>query len=347
MTTIRDVAQRANVSVGTVSRVLNDHPSVNPAIRRTVLETIDALRYQPNAIARSLSTARTRTLGLLLFDLRNAEIVSAVIAGADSVAHEHGYGLLVAGEAGDAAAEAQQVRSLLQRRIDGLLCAASTLRPVAGIVEPTGIPTVAFGGQQSIGSMPAVVLSFAAATDAAIAHLAALGHARIGVVSRAHELHAGAAAGLRAPDIERALRRRGLRANRNLLVRAASVAACARLVQELLADEERPTALFVNALYLVPPTIAGIRAAGLRIPTDISVIGYGDSDWAKIVEPPLNVIATDLIAHLQAATRLLIGLVEQTDDAQSTIEHCGQYIQRGSVGLAPHSRTEGTKRRRT
>lgn len=336
MTTIRDVARRAQVSIGTVSRVVNDHPSVSPAIRRAVQEAIDALQFQPNAIARTLRTAKTRTIGLLLSDLRNSEVAGTAIWGAEAVAREHGYALLVANAGRDTAAEAQHTRSLLERRVDGLLCPAAVLRTVHDLLRSAGVPAVTFGGRISGSQLPVAELSFAAATDEAVDHLVDLGHRRIGIVSRSPELHTGAAAGLRAPDIRRSLRRRGIEVDRDFELRVPSPVECIRMAHELFAREARPTALLVNALYLAPATIAGIRSAGLKVPRDVSVIAYGDADWAQIVEPPLNVIAADLAAHLQAATGLLIGLIEGKGDPRPGIEHHGRYIRRGSVGPLPN-----------
>jgi LacI family transcriptional regulator len=338
LTTIRDVAERAQVSVGTVSRVINDHPSVNPAIRRVVLEAIEELRFRPNVVARNLATARTRTLGLLLSDLRNSELAAAAISGAEAVAQEHGYALLVADTQRDAAVEAQHLRSLLDRRVDGLLCAPVAGGTIRELVRAAGVPTVVFGRGKPDGSLPTAVLSFAAATEEAVEHLVEVGHRRIGIISRVPDFSIGAAAGLRAPDIRRSLRARNTEGGRAFDLRATSPAECTRLVQHLFADERRPTALFVNALYLIPATIMGVRAAGLSIPDDVSVIAYGDSDWSQVVEPPLNVIAADLVAHLQAAARLLVGLIEQPYGPLPTIEHHGRYIRRGSVTSSPASR---------
>ena len=96
MTTICDVAARAQVSIATVSRVLNDHPSVSPVIRRHVQQLINEMGFRPSASARNLRTSKTRTIGMLLSDMRSYEVVMPAVWAAEAVAHEHGYALLIA-----------------------------------------------------------------------------------------------------------------------------------------------------------------------------------------------------------------------------------------------------------
>jgi LacI family transcriptional regulator len=336
MITIRDVAARAQVSTGTVSRVLNNHPSVNPAIRRVVLEVIKELQFQPNAVARTLRTAKTRTLGLLLADLRNSEVAATAIWGAESIAQQHGYALLVADSRRDTATEVQHLRSLLERRIDGLLCSSMlSLETVHDFAQRTGVPTVVYGQSAPNGLLPTTVVSYAQGAEEAVDHLVGLGHRRIGTIMRPMDIGVENRIGQMQPHIHRLLHERGIESDGEFDRAALSPADCTRVVQELLTGNERPTALFVTSLYLIPATIAGIRAAGAHIPRDVSLIGFGDSDWAEVVEPPLNVIVVDYSAHLEAATRMLIGLIERGDEPPLTVEHHGHYIRRGSVQPPP------------
>lgn len=332
MTTIRDVAEWAQVSVGTVSRVMNGHPSVSPAIRRVVLEAIDELQYQPNAIARTLRTAKTFSLGLLIANMRNAEVAAAAITGAEAAAQEHGYALFVANTRRDPAVEEQYLRSLIGRRVDGLLCSASMpIEQIQRIVQQAGVPTVVYGRPQSSDLLPTTVLNFSEATQEAIDHLLSLGHQRIGTVTHVSDAGLESAVGWGASYINNALRQRGIesRDGHDLIVQ--STDECTQRVADLLARPDRPTALLVTPFYLVPATIAGIRAAEASVPGDVSVIGFGDSSWAEIVEPPISVIAADLTAYLDASTRLLISLIKGEPQPIPSIEHHARYIRRGSV----------------
>jgi DNA-binding LacI/PurR family transcriptional regulator len=315
---------------------MNGHPSVSPAIRRVVLEAIDELQYQPNAAARTLRTAKTYTLGFLAVNMRNAEVAAAAITGAEAAAQEHGYALFVANTRRDPSVQEQYLRNLLGRRIDGLLCPASMdLRHVNQLVQQAGVPTVVFGQPKPFSLMPSTVLNFSAATEEAIDHLQSLGHERIGTITHVSDAGLEESVAWGATYIHNALRQRGIDggAGHELIVQ--STDECTLRVTTMLAQPDRPTALLVTPLYLVPATIAGIRAAELTIPADISVIGFGDSSWAEIVEPPISVIAADLTAYLDASTRLLIDLINGGQAPYPPIEHHAQYIRRGSVMPAP------------
>ena len=332
MITIRDVAARAQVSIATVSRVINDHPAVNPAIRRVVLEAIAELQYQPNPIARILRTAQTRTLGLLVADIRSPE-AAAAIWGAEAVAHERGYALLVADARLHGATGVQHLRSLLERRIDGLLCSSAVpVETVHDFVERTGVPAVVYGRSAPSDLLPTTVLSYTAATEEAVDHLVGLGHRRIGAITRTTEGGVDNRMGTLQPYIHHLLRERGIETSGGLDRAASSPAECSKVVHGLLTGSRRPTALFVTSPYLIPATLAAIRDAGARVPRDVSVIGYGDPDWGRLIDPPLNVIAVDYAAHLDAAARLLVALIEEEDSPVPLIEHHGRYIRRGSVG---------------
>lgn len=332
MTTIRDVAGRAQVSIATVSRVINDHPSVNPAIRRVVQQVIEELHFQPSAIARTLRTAKTRTIGLLVSSTRNADLMSSAIRGAEAAAHEHGYALFVANSRRDPRIEARYLRNMLERRVDGLLLNPTMpLEEMHALVQRAGAPAVIVGQPAPNGLLPATVLNFAAASEEAIDHLVELGHRRIGSLTDTSQSGLDVNVGFGVRFLRHAFRARGVEVNRQYHPVAQSTADCTRLVRNLFTGSRPPTALFVTPLYLIPATIAGIRAAGARVPRDVSLIGFGDSEWVQVVEPPLSVVAADITAHFDAATRRLIGLIERGSDDFPETEHRARYIRRGSV----------------
>ena len=331
--TIRDVAERAQVSTATVSRVLNDHPSVNRAIRTAVLKAIDELQFQPNAIARTLRTAKTRTIALLVSGMRNADLLAQVLQGAESVAQEHGYELLVANTRRDPAIEQRHLKSLEARRVSGILFAPMMpLDGVAAFAERSRIPVVVYGRTAPTEGLPHTVLRFTQATEEAIDHLLELGHRRIGTVTHVSEKGLDARFGWGASFIRQALRARGIEPDPACYLVVDSGAECTRLVYRLFTVRPTPTALFITNLFLAPPTLAGIRAAGARVPDDVSLIGCGDSEWARFVEPPLSVVAADLNAHLADSTRLLINLIDGHDYLPVGVEHHARYIRRSSVG---------------
>lgn len=329
MATIRDVAEHAQVSVGTVSRVINDHPSVSPAIRRVVLAAIDELRYQPNSIARTLRTSRTRALGLVMSGLGS----TMGLAGAEVVAQEYGYALFVADSRFDPEVEARNIRGLIERRVDGLLCnPVESSRIIHDLVRGSNVPTVVWGWTVANRVLPTVVLRETAAIAAGVDHLVDLGHQQVGVIALDGPTGTGSA--IRRRVIHEAFQTRGVVTDGEF-DRCVSPPACTAAVRELLTGRRRPTAMMVTASQLTPPLLAGIRAAGARIPDDVSLICFDGSEWASVFDPPLNAIALDLFMHAGAATRLLIGMAQHQPGLPRTIEHRSQYIRRGSVARAP------------
>lgn len=342
MTTIRDVAERARVSTATVSRVLNDKPSVNPAIRQVVLKAVKDLHFQPNAVARTLRTAKTHTLALLVSGMRNGDLLSPLLLGAESVAQEHGYALFVGNTRRDARIEEQYLKSLAERRVDGILCSPSLPLPsVRAIVERAGVPVVVYGRTAPTDVLPNTVLHFTTATEEAIDHLLELGHRQIGTVTHVSESGLDPKFGWGSSFIRHALRARGIEPTPEYHLVVESNAACTEAIRSLISQSRRPTALFVTNLFLAPATLAGVKAAGARVPSDVSLIGCGDSEWAEFVEPPLSVVAADLSAHLADATRLLINAINHTDDLPVTAEHRARYIRRSSV-RPPRDRSDRT-----
>ena len=130
--TIKEVAERARVSVSTVSRVLNDYPFVSAAARERVTDAMQALDYRPDMAARSMRTGTTRAVGFVVSDITNP-VFAAVAKGADAVLHPYGYSLVLANSGGDPEHEAELVAALRQRRVDGLIAAVADERsPRAG-----------------------------------------------------------------------------------------------------------------------------------------------------------------------------------------------------------------------
>ncbi len=338
MVTIRDVAQRAGVSLGTVSRVLNDHPSVRPAVRLTVHQAIKDLGYVPNPAARSLRSQRTMTLGVVVPDLVSPMTVD-LVRGIEDAAGEAGYTILLADSRLDPVIEERHFAQFLERRVDGLLC--SPLRSIAAIARSLQAP----GGK----SVPMVLIQLrrprrefltafvdeAPAIETCTKHLLGLGHRRIAVAHSASR----AAGGRHRRDLFRdTLRCSGVTEGEELDRVFSNMAECYDSVREIIARPDRPTALLVGTHQFVPPTLQAIRDAGIRIPDDISLVVFGDSDWARASTPPLSTIFVDQRAHAAGAVHLLLSAITSPDAPHQGFRSESVYIPRGSTGAAPEVR---------
>lgn len=332
MVTIRDVAERAGVSIGTASRVLNGHPAVGAAGRAAVRDAIRELNYVPNAAARALRAARTMTLGLIVPDLLNPMTVR-LLRGVEDAALDAGYTLLVAESRLDEQLEAIHIGKLIDRQVDGLLC--SPVGPIASVgrlVERSGTPTVLLQLRKPARDFPTVYVDEGPAVSAALDHLARLGHHRIAFI---HSL-SRAAGGRHRRDLirsERALH--GLDDAADLDRTFTDGPECLATVREVLQAPNRPTALMVGIHQFIPAALNALREEHLQVGKDISLVVFGDSEWVQAMSPALSVIAVDQEDHARSAVGLLLDTMSGTSSPPRAIHTESVFTNRESCGPAP------------
>lgn len=331
MTTILDVARLADVSIATVSRVINGDPAVRPNTRRIVEAAIAQLDYRPNAAARSLRRARSHTLGLIVSDLANP-IYMEVVHGIESVARTHGYSLFLCDGGNDPAAENLHLDHLFERRVDGvILYAVGDLPPAINRFKASKTPVVAMGPAAVRCDLPGVIVNEPPATVAAIQRLIELGHQRIGVINR--DVPPGRFR-YRTNPIRQQLMAAGI-TGQPAIVDATTEEDCRRLTTALLTQPHRPTALVVLTHLLTPHVLHAVYDAGLRIPDDLSIVAYGDSAWATVHRPPLSVVRIDYQAWGRETAEVLLRCIDAPDDHSPKTVRPAQFIERDSIGVAP------------
>lgn len=288
MATMVDVAAHAGVSVATVSHVLNDTRPVLPHTRQAVLDAIDALGYTPNTLARSLVTARTRSIGLAVSAISNPYFTE-ILQGVEAGALEHGYGLLLADPHDDPQHERKVVQLLHERRVDGLIVAPSA-DPDALLryLGQHNVPTVFL---DRLVEAPAdhpfrfdqVCAENAEPMARLVGHLTERGHRRIGLVaglpglSTTNERISGyrhGLAGIRAPLRRTARGARRLRGDgRRTCHRRAAVPGGA------------PTALVTGNNAMTMGALRALRERGLSVPDDLALCCFDDFAWADLFAP--------------------------------------------------------------
>ncbi len=305
-TTIKDVARAAGVSVATVSRVLNGSAPVLEPTRRRILDAARDLRFTPNASARSLSMRRTTALGVVLPDL-HGEFFSELLRGIDRAAQAHGRHVLVSSSHHDARGMSEALRAM-HGRVDGLIVMAPDV-PAEGLADalPHTIPTVlvncaAIGSRRDLRVDELAVDNFGGAV-AMTAHLASLGHKRIGFI-------AGAALNEDSAERERGyvatMQRLGLAApteyrRRGDFTEEGGHAATGQLLD--LATP--PTAIFAANDMMALGAILCARDRGLNVPADLAIAGFDDIPTARYVTPPLTTVRVDVEALGERAATLL------------------------------------------
>lgn len=306
MVTIKDVARRAGVSVATVSRVLNKSGPVSPEAAQRIREAADALHYVPHGGARSLITSKTSTIGVLLPDLYGG-FFSELIRGIDQTAQQHGYHLLISGSH-NRKAEMEAAMRAMRGRTDGLI-AMSPHFDAATLVQnlPPSLPVILLSCQAWGEDHQVIAIDNAGGAEAMVRHLAALGHRRIAMVM-GEEGHFDT--GERLQGYRRALVEAGITPDAAYEVQGDfSEASGHRAVQELLALPERPTAIFCANDSMAIGGLCAVLDAGLRVPADITVVGFDDIPLAKYLSPPLSSVHVPIFEMGErAATRLIAAL---------------------------------------
>lgn len=315
MATMRDVAQRARVSVSTVSHVLNGTRRVSGETQEAVLSAIEELSYQPNLLAKSLKTRRTFTIGLLVSDIQNSFFTS-VVRGIEDVALSRGYHLFLCNTDEDAAREDEYVRELAKKRVDGLLVASSAPRHNhARRLRAENLPFVFV--DRKVEGVDADVVSVDNREGMCLIsdHLVGLGHERIGMISGPLD---------KASGYERYLGLQSALADlvvglKDSLVRFGDFRTSSGRegTMELLRLPSPPTALVTANNQMTLGALMAVKEMGLRIPDDISVVGFDDPEWAPLTDPPLTTLAQPTYEMGVEAVGLLLDRIEGEQDGRT------------------------------
>ncbi|MCC3767615.1 LacI family DNA-binding transcriptional regulator [Streptomyces sp. UNOC14_S4] len=308
MANIKDVAERAGVSVATVSRVLNGRSSV-AGTRERVLAAVAELGYRPNVVARALRTARTRTLGLVIGDLRNpffTELAGAV----EQEARRLGYSLVI-GNAGESTEQQDdQIRTLLDRRIDGLLVSsAGTGSAALREAVAAGTPLVLLDRTVPGLAAPCVRAEGREALTELAAHLAALGRRGPAVIVAP----AGTPIGEERLELFRtALAGHGIALPAERVVASPDLSPTGgrRMMRALLDLPEPPDAVLATDNLMALGALDEVRARGLRIPADVALVAFDDVPWFAHTDPPLTAVAQPTRELGTAAVHTLLERIE-------------------------------------
>ncbi len=306
MATITDVAREAGVSVATVSRVFNDSELVRPETRRRVRDVADRLNYWPNAVARSLTTNRTNTLGVLLPEL-HGEFFSAVIRGIDRAARQEGLHLLVSSSHADTGELLSALRTM-RGRIDGLIVMAPDVDAPAALRTSAGTtPMVLLDPEREVEGCDSLSIANYEGAFALTRHLLEAGHRRIAMITGPE---GNADARERFEGYRAALAQGGGVVARELQVRGdftePSGHAAARA---LLGLERKPTAIFAANDYMAVGVMRALNEAGVGVPDEMAVAGFDDIEMTRYLSPPLTTVRVDTFHLGERAVHLLLGAI--------------------------------------
>lgn len=309
MATLRDVASRAGVSIGSVSAVVNRTAQVSPEMRRKVLSAIDELGYAPDALARGLKLGKTRTIGLVLPDITNphfAGIAKAIEVACDAA----GYMLMLCNTADDPEKELRHLRLLRTQRVAGLVLVLGGVEPgyIDAIRKAIAVPAVMVDRDMRGLDFDSVVLDNRAASRLVVEYLIRSGHRRIAVVAGQPAISLSVE---RLEGYRQALEEHGVRFDPDLVengefqVERAHHAAVA-----LLHRRPRPTAIFSTSNHTTVGVMKALAEQGFRCPADISVAGIDDFEWSGAFSPSLTTAAQPIAEIGRRAVELLMARLD-------------------------------------
>jgi len=306
--TIHDVAERAGVSVATVSRVLNAQGVVREETTQRVLAAAEALAYVPNVAARALSIRRSQTIGIVLPDV-HGEFFSEVIRGIDVAARHAHYHILVSGSHSNAG-EVLEVLAAMRGRVDGLVVMAPDVaRPSLHNSLPSDLPLVLLNSTD--GGRDAITVDNYGGARSMVRYLAELGHERIAFIKGPPQ---NADARERLRGFRQALRSAGTAAPQPLeLAGDFTEESGSRAVREILGmrESQRPTAIFAANDSMAVGALAALAEGGIAVPDEMSVAGFDDIPIARYVTPPLTTIRVDIADLGRRAFGLLLTAIER------------------------------------
>jgi len=306
--TIRDVGRVARVSHQTVSRVINGEHCIAPETRAKVERAIAALAFRPSHIARSLVSRSTKTIGLVMGDVASP-FFPEVVRGAEDVLSEAGYCLILSNSSRDPQRELRNVRHLLERSTDGLILGAPQSAPdeLRDLAERAAVPMVFLNRDVKGAHVASVWIDWRAATTAVVTYLADLGHRRVGLVVPSREE-------IRFANREDwycwALGRADLGPDPSLIFHEPiTIEGGYQAGRRLLGRPDHPTAAICHNDVMAIGLLQACRDLGVRVPGDLSVVGWDDVPYASLVTPALTTVRVPRYDLGQAAARRLLDLI--------------------------------------
>jgi LacI family transcriptional regulator len=315
---LRDVARQAGVHPATASRALNPETRllVSEDTANRVLAAAAELGYRPNAVARSLRTRRSHTVGVLIPDLNNP-LFPPIVRGLEDRLDADGYVALIGNTDGDDARERKVFEQMRARHVDGYVLATAHLRnPLLAEAVRAGVPVVLMNRIAEDYSLPAVTVDNERGVTMEISHLTALGHRSIACIAGPQDVSTGlsryrgfqaamAAAGLEVPP------------GRVAFARAFSIDEGHRCAQQILAAGVGWTAIAAGNDMLAVGAYLALDEAGLSCPGDVSVVGFNDMPFIDMLRPPLTTIA---FPHYQVGTEAAQLLLERLNGGEGPVK---------------------------
>lgn len=314
--TIYDVAREANVSMATVSRVVNGNPNVKPATRKKVLDVIDQLDYRPNAVARGLASKKTTTVGVIIPDVTNLYF-SSLARGIDDIATMYKYNIILANSDQNNHKEIQVLNTLLSKQVDGIIYMGNNVtEELRNEIVRSKTPIVLAGTIDSDQEVGSVNIDYKTASKEAVEVLIANGHKNIAFITGS--LKNTFASDLRLEGYKEALELAGIPYNeKNIFEIPLNYQAGETVVERVLAANL--TAAIVTDDEVAIGLLNGLSDKSVKVPDDFELIASNNSKLTKMSRPVLSTIAPPLYDIGAVSMRLLTKIMNKEDINEMSI----------------------------
>lgn len=329
--TMKDIAERAGVSVATVSRVLNNSKPVSDELRDKVLRVVKETGYKPNALARSLIKQRTGTIGVIIPDLDN-ETFADLIKGIELILDENDYVLVVTNTMGQVEKELEMFNLFEEKRVEGIIFSGVSLTEEhKEFFVKYQIPTVLVGQKFKELNLPSITIdNFQAAFDMT-QYLINLGHKKIAMIrGPMYDQQAGKE---RVLGYKTALRENDIEIKDEYIKQGDfTIESGYQSMEEIFENADKPTAVFAASDKMAIGALNCCLDNGLKVPKDISIAGFDDMELATAVRPQLTTIHQDQVQKGIKTAEILLEVMMREKKEVYNIQLPYSLIKRGSTG---------------
>jgi DNA-binding LacI/PurR family transcriptional regulator len=316
--TLKDVAREANISTAMASRVLGGYGYFSEDTKTRVLDAAERLNYRPNAIARALKNKSTKAIGVLISNIVSV-FWPTIVRAIEDAASKSGDHLILCNTDENPSKEMDYLTTLYERDIDGLIVSPTpNVHSYLKKLSRGGMPLVLVDRKVKGLSVPTITIDNTSGSYEAVTHLISKGHTRIGVITGLKGIMTSED---RLEGYRRALQHHDIPIESSLMKSGDfSKEKAYSAVQEFLDMEEPPTALFVCNETMALGALIALKDRNIRVPEQMSVIGFGNPDWAPIASPPLSTVRQPTYAIGTLACEKLLAEITNPEQAKVQAE---------------------------
>lgn len=311
-TSIKDVAREAGVSIATVSRVLNDINVVNEDTKEKVLDAIKKLGYRPNIVARSLKTQKTKTIGILIPDI-SSQFYPEIVRGAEDVSNIYDYNVILCNSDFDAEKEKEYLRVLREKMVDGIIYISSSLNDkILDLINELNIRTVLVETKDKNGALPSVTIDNAGAEKEGTKYLIEKGLKNLAFIGV--EEGAENAWGDRFTGFKNAVEEAGLKVDEDLVhFESLKVKAGTNGVEKFVESGKKFDGIVCASDEIAMGAINQLREHNIKVPEDVSVIGFNNNAAGSIFYPKVTTISQPSYDMGSVAMHMLIKMLNKKE----------------------------------